>query len=421
MDTRTTKNIQQLNKKKVLIFVFAIIFFIFILTRFSKSLKITLNGNETINIEFGSIYAEPGAKALYGKKDISNTIEITNGNINTSKVGSYTVTYTAKHKKKTTSITRTVNVTDSENPALTLNGKQEINIAQNSKYQELGCSALDNYDGDITTKISIDNPVDTSKKGTYTVTYSVKDSSGNATQLTRTVNVVDKNSKNISTDKSAGLPVLMYHFFYDINNPPNSLDGNYMEIHDFEEQLQYLTENNYYFPTWEEVTNYVKGTSCLPNHSVVITVDDGNETFFDLAVPVINKYNVKVTSFIVTSWIKDTDYLKQFDTNKIIFESHSNDMHKAGSDGKGAFLTMPEDDAYSDVTKSQSFIGNATIFCYPFGHYNDKCEKILKRANYNLAFTTTYGRVRPGDNVYELCRIRMTKGDTLNTFIKRVS
>ena len=213
----------------------------------------------------------------------------------------------------------------------------------------------------------------------------------------------------------------MYHFFYDENTGDVGKDGNYMEIHDFEEQLKYLTENNYYFPTWDEVRNYIDGKSCLPKHSIVITVDDGNQTFFDLAVPVIEKYDVKVTSFIVTSWIEDSNYLKDFDSNKIIFESHSHDMHRAGSDGKGRFLTLSYDEAYADVTTSQSFIGDCTVFCYPFGHYNDSCAEVLRDAGYTLAFTTKYGRVRPGDKPYELSRIRMTKGDSLQIFITKVS
>ena len=412
---------RKLNLKKVFLFLLAIVLFIFVITRFSKSLKIALKGSETISVNVGAKYIDEGAIAYYGKKDISNTIESTGSNIDTKKVGTYTITYTAKHKKKTISKTRTVNVVDTEKPKLTLNGNEEINIAQNSTYQELGCTASDNYDGNVTTKINIDNQIDTSKIGSYTVNYTVKDSSGNETQISRKVNVVAKGSKNISTEKPSGVPVLMYHFFYDKTTGDAGKDGNYMEIHDFEEQLKYLTENNYYFPTWDEINNYVLGKSCLPEHSIVITVDDGDKTFFDLAVPVIEKYNVKVTSFIVTSWISNNNYLKQFDSNKIIFESHSNDMHKPGTNGKGRFLTLSEEDAYNDVTKSQSFIGNSTVFCYPFGHYDDDCIKILEKAKFNLAFTTQYGRIRPGDKPYELSRIRMSKGDSLNTFIKRVS
>lgn len=399
----------------------AIIILAFILLFSSKKPKISLNGDSTLTIELGSNYSDDGAIAKYGSKDISSEIETNIGNFSTEKPGTYKITYTIKRKNKTAAATRTINVVDSIAPELTLNGSTEINIAQNSTYQELGCIATDNYDGNITTKISIEKNVDTSKIGTYTVNYSVKDSSNNETKLTRTVNVVEKGSKNISTEKPAGLPVLMYHFFYDENSPPSNLDANFMEIHDFEEQLQYLTENNYYFPTWSEVKNYVDGTSCLPEHSVVLTADDGSDTFFNLAIPVIEKYNVKMTSFLITSWIESSDTLKQYDSNKIIFESHSHDMHRAGSDGKGRFLTLSYDEACADVKASQSFIGNATVFCYPFGHYNEDCYKVLEDSGYELAFTTKYGRVRPGDNCYALSRIRMSKGDSLKSFISKVS
>lgn len=415
------ENPRQINKKKVILFVLILLFIIFLISRlFSKSINLSLNGSDVVNIAYGSTYSEESVKATYGNKDISNTVQIS-GNVDTSKVGTYTLTYTVKQKKKEKSVTRTVNVTDSVPPTLLLNGDAEINIAKGSKYQELGCSALDNYDGDVTTKIKIDSSVNTAEKGTYQVSYTVSDTSGNSTSINRTVNVVDSGAKNISTKKATGLPVLMYHFFYDKTTGATGKDANCMEIHDFEDQLKYLVENNYYFPTWDEVQNYVLGKSCLPEHSIVITVDDGDASFFDLAVPVINKYNVKVTSFAVTSWIENTEYLKQFDSNKIIFQSHSHDMHKSGSDGKGKFLTMSENDALADLKTSKDFIGNATVFCYPFGHFNEKCEKILEKAGYNMAFTTAYGRVRPGDKPYELSRIRMSKGDSLDSFIKRVS
>lgn len=421
MNIKTTYNGKKLNLKKVgLLFLIVIIFIFIIISKSLKSPKISLNGASIINVPLNSNYIDEGASAKYGKKDISSNIQVSN-NIDTSKVGKYNITYTVNYKKKSISTTRTINIVDSESPVLTLTGDSEINIAQDSSYQDLGCSAIDNYDGDITTKISIDSNIDTSKIGTYLVNYTVKDSSGNESTLSRTVNVVKKGSKNISTKKNSGLPVLMYHFFYDKNTGDTGTDGNCMEIHDFEDQLKYLTENNYYFPTWDEVKNYINGKSCLPEHSIVITVDDGNETFFNLAVPVIEKYNVKVTSFVVTSWIEDSNYLKQFDSNKIIFGSHSNDMHRSGTDGKGRFLTLSHDEAYLDVTTSQSFIGNATVFCYPFGHYNDSCIQVLKDANYELAFTTAYGRVRPGDDLYKLSRIRMSKGDSLNAFIRKVS
>lgn len=414
-------NKRKLNPKKVGAFVgFIVLLLIFIIAKSAKSPKISIKGSSNVEIDLNSTYSDEGATAKYGSKNITKSIQTANG-VDTSKVGTYYVTYSVKYKKKSVSATRTVKVIDSIVPELTLVGDSEINIEQDSKYKELGCIAKDNYDGDISSKITIDNNINTSNLGTYAVTYSVSDSSGNKSSITRTVNVVKKGSGNISTAKNAGVPVLMYHYFYDSENGGTGKDANYMEIHAFEEQLKYLTENGYYFPTWQEVANFVNGKSCLPEHSIVITVDDGDESFFNLAVPVIEKYDVKVTSFVVTSWLEDSNYLNKFNREKIIFESHSDDMHKSGSNGNGAFLTMSHDEALADVKQAKKVIGDATVFSYPYGDSSDACEKILQEAGYELAFTKNYARIRPGDDPYALGRIKVSKGETLDSFIQRVS
>ena len=78
---------------------------------------------------------------------------------------------------------------DKEAPKISLNGSSTINLKVNEKYNEQGAKATDNTDGDLTEKIetkgSVD--VDTSKAGTYTITYSVKDSNGNTASTKRTV------------------------------------------------------------------------------------------------------------------------------------------------------------------------------------------------------------------------------------------
>ena len=90
-------------------------------------------------------------------------------------------------------MTRTVNVVDTTVPVITLNLPNPQTIEVGSAYTELGATASDNYDGDISGSIVIDaTAVDTGVVGTYLVTYNVADSNSNAaTEVTRTVNVVD--------------------------------------------------------------------------------------------------------------------------------------------------------------------------------------------------------------------------------------
>ena len=76
-------------------------------------------------------------------------------------------------------------------PVITLNGASNVSLNVGETYTDVGATANDNVDGDITANIMTVNPVDTTTAGTYTVTYDVNDTAGNsAVQVTRTVNVV---------------------------------------------------------------------------------------------------------------------------------------------------------------------------------------------------------------------------------------
>ena len=239
------------------------------------------------------------------------------------------------------------------------------------------------------------------------------------TPETKTSAVSNLSEEEIKKSQERGLPVLMYHFFYDESAGETGRDNNCLEIHDFEEQIKYLSENDYYVPTWDEVLGYISGSNGLPLKSVILTVDDGDESFFRLAKPVLEKYNFKATSFVITSWYGNQ--VSQNQSPSIDFQSHSDNMHISGSDGKGAFLTIPYEDACTDLQASRAVLGEqCKVFCYPFGHYNDRCKKILTDCNYTLAFTVKGGRVFPGDDPLELSRVRISKGETLNSFISKV-
>jgi hypothetical protein len=81
---------------------------------------------------------------------------------------------------------------DGGSPVLTLNGASTITITVGETYEDAGATAVDDVDGDLTGDILVDNPVDTSVIGRYSVTYDVADSAGNVTTTTRTVEVLPK-------------------------------------------------------------------------------------------------------------------------------------------------------------------------------------------------------------------------------------
>jgi hypothetical protein len=79
---------------------------------------------------------------------------------------------------------------DTTVPVITLNGNNPLTITQGNSYTELGATAIDNIDGNITSKIIISGNVNTNVIGTYSVFYYVSDNTGNMATSTRVVNVI---------------------------------------------------------------------------------------------------------------------------------------------------------------------------------------------------------------------------------------
>ncbi|MDH3398297.1 MAG: Ig-like domain-containing protein, partial [Acidimicrobiia bacterium] len=114
--------------------------------------------------------------------------------VDTSVLGSYTVTYnvTDSSGNSATQVFRLVQVTgDAVPPVITILGDNPQTIPAGTPYVELGATATDSIDGDLTGSIVIDaSAVNTGVAGTYSVSYSVADSSGNPATVFRTVSVV---------------------------------------------------------------------------------------------------------------------------------------------------------------------------------------------------------------------------------------
>lgn len=88
-----------------------------------------------------------------------------------------------------TTLSRTVSV-DNDNVKPVISGATNKTININSTFNpKTGVTAKDNVDGDLTNKIKISGTVNTKKKGTYTLTYSVSDKSGNKTEVKRKITV----------------------------------------------------------------------------------------------------------------------------------------------------------------------------------------------------------------------------------------
>ena len=83
---------------------------------------------------------------------------------------------------------------DTTAPVITLNGDSSVNLLIGEAYTDLGATAEDDTDGDITSSIQTTglSDIDINTVGTYTVTYEVTDQAGNSTVATRTVTVSEE-------------------------------------------------------------------------------------------------------------------------------------------------------------------------------------------------------------------------------------
>ena len=157
---------------------------------FIASPKIELNGDSKIVLTYNQEYKESGAKASYLGQNISEDIKIT-GQVDTSKVGEYEVTYEVERFIFHTKKKRKIQVVDQQSPTLELEGELEVNICPNGEYQEVGYHAYDEYDGDLTEKVQVEK-----KSDRYI--YTVSDSSGNSAQKERLIKQVDQEKPTIT-------------------------------------------------------------------------------------------------------------------------------------------------------------------------------------------------------------------------------
>ncbi len=257
---------------------------------------LTVKG-EDVTLEYGTAYTDAGAEAhLRGKIFLKEgkPVEVTTENpVDTAKIGTYTVTYTAAKWKWNATASRTVKVVDTQAPTLKINGKESVTITRGNKFTDEGCTANDGYDGDLTPDVTVSGEVDTSKTGTYTLNYEVKDSSGNTATAQRTVTV----KAPVVTPK----PV--------------------------------IKDNNTVVPT---------------NKTIYLTFDDGPGPYTAKLLDVLKKYNVKATFFVTNKGGYNSLI------GRMAREGHAVGIHTASHDYEKIYAS--EDAFFADQQIMQNII-----------------------------------------------------------------
>lgn len=219
-----------------------------------------------------------------------------------------------------------------------------------------------------------------------------------------------------NTAEHAQIPILMYHQFTPKPEGEDGwLRGNYAYIGDFEAQMNHVATTGFYLPTWDELSAFIDAKLFLPAHSVIITDDDADQTWFDLAVPVIDKYGVLATSFMITAHRQGPA-----PSAYVLRRSHTHDMHTAGDNGKGRMVNWTADEIAADLETSAGVLGVKEVVAYPFGHHNDTTKQGVAQAGFALGRTIEPGRVTIGCDKLALPVVRIDYGMGLDALVKQI-
>ena len=266
----------------------------------APKIKLT-NGDIVINLD--EKYVEPGYSAYTLWFNITDGVSVTS-NVDTSKVGNYTVIYKFKHTKKI----RKVSVIETIPPELTLEGDMDSYVCPNTNYEEAGYKANDNYDGDITDKV-----IKELKENK--IIYSVSDSSNNVTTVERNLIYEDNKAPEITLNGSNRITLKVGTSYTDPGykandnclgditdkvevsgsvdvNSPGSYDITYKVSDGVNETI--VTRNIY----------VTKGIATLGEENaggvIYLTFDDGpSNTYTRIVLDTLKKYGVKATFFVV--------------------------------------------------------------------------------------------------------------------------
>lgn len=205
------------------------------------------------------------------------------------------------------------------------------------------------------------------------------------------------------------VPILMYHSFQaeeDILIP-------YVSPEIFAHQMEFLAKNNYNVVGPDKIVAYMTRKEAMPAKTVAITADDGYYNFYENAYPVLKKYNLPATFFIVTDKIGVGGYLgwrelrEMSDSGLITIASHtkSHPWIPAASVDKEKLW---DELAGSKKILEKGLNKRVDFISYPCGAFNDLAKDTAKLAGYKGAFTTNPDRRSDINDIYAIRRIKMS-------------
>lgn len=219
-------------------------------------------------------------------------------------------------------------------------------------------------------------------------------------------------SSNSSVMYENQIAVLLYHDFHpaekDLSISPQR----------FEEHLKMLKEHSFNVVSMDQLVDFMLHDKKLPPNAVLITFDDGYEDFYTVAYPILKKYKMVASNFIIVSATeKNTlntntlphltwDQMRDMKQNGMGFYSHTFNLHYFldNDKTKPILVTVRQDETmeqYKERIKKDFTIAqrrldeelgdNSKIISFPYGAYNKTIKKIGEELGISLFFTNKEG------------------------------
>lgn len=201
------------------------------------------------------------------------------------------------------------------------------------------------------------------------------------------------------------VPVLGYH---SISDEPR--DGTLrwsVSRGDFDEQMALLRERGRTALTASGYADLLRRHAALPPRPVVVTFDDGFADLVSAALPVLRRYDVRATAYVITSRLGtptalDGDELAELRDAGVEIGSHS-DMHRPMDTLAPAALR--HETQASRARLEACLQAAVTSFAYPYGYYSREVRRAVVDAGYTSACAVKNALSHPGDDVFAIARV----------------
>lgn len=213
-----------------------------------------------------------------------------------------------------------------------------------------------------------------------------------------------------------GIPVLNYHQINNTAHNPLTLSDT-----EFEAQIKYLAKEGYTPITPDQLSEYLESGKELPSKPILITFDDGYKDNYQIAYPILQKYNFTATIFVISDFVNTYDryltwdQIKEMSNSGFSFQSHTL-SHVTLTD------ISDDNELRKQLTKSKEALEwrlgkKVEYLAYPCGKYDQRIIDATKAAGYRGAFTINLGRDTTNSTAYYLNRIPIFGGNS-HTFAR---